>query len=99
MKSAHESLLLGLSEQDFQLFRHHPIMGAYLEYLGDQIEAFRTATMDLVENGKYDQLDVIRGRLLTLRELQNLSLGDIQAFYRQPETEENGTAADQGRTG
>jgi hypothetical protein len=32
------------------------------------------------------QADTIRGRLLTLRELQNLSLDAIQNFYRQEDT-------------
>jgi hypothetical protein len=57
--------------------------------LGDQIEAFRTAAADLLEAGALDsQKDVIRGRLMTLRELQSLSLGAIKNFYRQADTEE-----------
>ena len=82
----HESLLLELSEQEFQQFRHHPLMAAYLRYLGDQVEAFRTAAADLVEAGNLVSLEVIRGRLSTLRELQNLSLDDIRGFYRQEDT-------------
>lgn len=99
MRPAHESLLLEISEETFHQFCHHPIMAAYLNYLGDQVEAFRTAAADLLEAGHLDrQADVLRGRLLTLRELQNLSLDDIRNFYRQEGTEENdGTQADQGR--
>ena len=93
MKPPHETLLLGLSEQEFQLFRHNPITAAYLLYLGDQVDAFRTAVGDLLEAGQLDrQADVIRGRLLTLRELQNLALDDIRNFYRQEGTEENDVA-------
>ena len=101
MKPPHETLLLGLSEQEFQLFRHNPITAAYLLYLGDQVDAFRTAVGDLLEAGQLDrQADVIRGRLLTLRELQNLALDDIRNFYRQPETEGNdGTETNQGHSG
>jgi hypothetical protein len=89
MRPPHESLLLELSEESYHQFRHHPIMAAYLQYLGDQVEAFRTAAMDLLEAGKLpEQSDVIRGRLLTLRELQNLSLDDIKNFYRHEDTEE-----------
>src|ERR1700677_288275 len=101
MRPAHESLLLGLSEQEFMLWRHNPLTAAYLQYLGDQVEAFRTAAIDLLEAGSLDdQKDVTRGRLLTLRELQNLSLSDIQNFYRQPDTAGNdGTEADQGHPG
>ena len=94
----HETLLLGLSEEEFQLWRHNPITAAYLRYLGDQVEAFRTAAMDLLEAGKLaPQSDVIRGRLLTLRELENLSLGDVQNFYRQEDKAgTDGTTTDQG---
>jgi hypothetical protein len=88
MRPPHESLLLELSEESFNLWRHNPITSAYLQYLGDQVEAFRMAAADLLEAGNLDNTDVIRGRLLTLRELQNLSLGDIRNFYRQEESEE-----------
>ena len=94
----HEQLLLGVSEQEYQLWRHNPITAAYLLYLGDQAEAFRTAAADLLEAGHLlPQADTIRGRLLTLRELQNLSLDAIQNFYRQEDTAGNDAAAtDQG---
>lgn len=96
-RPGHEALLLGLSEQEFQLWRHNPITAAYLRYLGDQIEAFRTAAADLLEAGNLDRSDVIRGRLLTLRELQNLSLDDVQNFYRQEDkVGTDGTTTDQG---
>ena len=90
MRPPHEQLFLELSEQEYHQFRHHPLMAAYLKYLGDQIEAFRTAACDLLEAGRLsEQADVIRGRLLTLRELQNLSLDDIRNFYRQEVTAGN----------
>lgn len=93
----HEVLLLQMSVQEFQLWRHNPITAAYLSYLADQVEAFRTAAADLLESGNLDHPDVIRGRLLTLRELQHLSLDDIHNFYRHEDTEENdGTKTDQG---
>ena len=94
----HESLLLALSEQEWALWRHNPITAAYLLYLQDQTEAFRTAAADLLESGNLaQQADTIRGRILTLRELQTLSLGVIQNFYRHEETEGNDAASpDQG---
>jgi hypothetical protein len=88
MRPAHESLLLGLSEQEYMLWRHNPLTDAYLHYLEDQIEAFRTGAMDLLEAGNLESPELLRGRLLTLRELQNLSLDDIRNFYRQEGTEE-----------
>lgn len=94
-RAAHETLLLELSEQEYNLWRHHPITSAYLKYLGDQIEAFRSAVADLLENGTLNpQAEMIRGRILTLRELQNLSLGDIRNFYRKEEDAGNATAPD-----
>ena len=90
MRPSHESLLIGLSEQEFQLWRHGPITAAYLLYLGDQVEAFRTAAADLLEAGNLaPQADMIRGRILTLRELQTLSLDVIQNFYRHEDTAGN----------
>ena len=98
-RMAHEELLLELSEESYHQWRHSPITSAYLKYLGDQIEAFRTAAMDLLEAGALKDQDMIRGRLATLRELQNLSLDDIKNFYRAADTRENdGTATDQRHT-
>jgi hypothetical protein len=95
-RPAHESLLLELSQDGYNLWRHNPITAAYLLFLKDQVEAFRTAAIDLLEAGTLgSQSDMLRGRIITLRELQNLSLDDIRNFYRQEGTEEtSGTASD-----
>lgn len=99
MRPPHEELLLGLSEQEYMLWRHHPVTAAYLLFLEDQAQSFRTAAMDLLEAGKLaPQADVIRGRLANLRELQTLSLGAIQNFYRQ-EAENGAEQSSQGTTG
>jgi len=89
----HEQLLVSLSEQEWHLWRHNPITSAYLLYLADQAEAFRTAAADLLEGGNLAQFDatcrkllVMRGQMTSFTELQNLSLGDIQNFYRQEDT-------------
>jgi hypothetical protein len=94
----HERLLLDLSAQDWVQWQHHPITAAYLRFLQDQAEAFRTAAADLLEAGTLAaQADMLRGRILNLRELQTLELGDIQRFYRHEVIEaEHGTEADQG---
>ena len=92
----HEQMLTALSEQEYNLWRHNPITSAYLLYLGDQAEAFRTAAADLLEAGTLaPQADTIRGRILTLRELQTLSLDVMQNFYRHEDTVGNdGTTSD-----
>ena len=80
----HENLLLDLSEQEFMLWRHNPITSAYLKYLEDQIEAFRFAAADLLEAGSLPpQAEVIRGRILTLRELQNALARGYQEFLQE----------------
>ena len=89
-RPAHETLFLEMSNQEFHQWRHHPVTSAYLSYLNDQVEAFRTAAADLLEQGRLNsQADELRGRLLTLRELHSLSLTDICGFYRNSDTEEN----------
>ena len=88
----HERLLLDLTEEEFQIWRHHPVTAAYLQYLEDQLTAFRTAACDLLEAGNLDNPDVLRGRMLTLRELSHLTLADIKGFYRNEATEGNDAA-------
>lgn len=99
-RPAHEQLLLEISEETWNLWRHNPITAAYLLFLEDQAQSFRTAAMDLLEAGTLvPQADMIRGRLANLRELQTLSLGAIQNFYRpdnQADEEVNGRQVDQG---
>ncbi len=94
----HEQLLLELAEQDYQQWRHHPITAAYLLYLGDLRAAFRVSAADLLEAGRLaPQADELRGRLLNLHEVQELSLDAIQNFYRQEDNEAvDGIEADQG---
>lgn len=87
----HEYLILQMSEQEWNLWRHSPITSAYLAYLGEQAQAFREAAADLLEAGQLaQQSDMIRGRILTLRELQNLSLDTLQNFYREEATNDTG---------
>ena len=87
-KPSHELLFLQMSEQEYHLWRHHPVTAAYLLYLQEQAAAFRTAAADLLEAGQLAlQADVLRGRILTLRELHSLDLETIQNFYRQEGTD------------
>ena len=80
-----------LSEEAYQLWRHSPITAAYLEFLGDQALNFREGAADMWENGQLDvnspnpmiNANMLRGRVLTLRELHDLKLEDIKAFYSQ----------------
>jgi hypothetical protein len=88
-RPAHETLFLEMSNQEYHQWRHHPVTAAYLLYLDDIIKSFRESSADLLEAGRLiPQADEIRGRLLTLRELHSLDLGDICNFYRQEDKEE-----------
>jgi hypothetical protein len=85
----HETLFLEMSNQEYMQWRHHPVTAAYLLFLNDQTEAFRTAAADLLEAGTLNpQTSDLRGRILTLKELHTLALGDICNFYRQEDKEE-----------
>ena len=84
LRPPHEQRLLQMSEVEYQQWRHQLQTADYLKYLEDLYQVFRTSVADLLEAGTLDrQAEVIRGRLLTLRELQDLKLSDIQRFYRQ----------------
>lgn len=78
-----------MEDQEFNLWRHNPVTAAYLQYLADLRAALRTAASDLLEAGNLDKPDVIRGRLLILQELHDLTLADIHGFYRHEDTEGN----------
>ena len=94
LRPAHETLFLEMSAQEYHLWRHHPVTAAYLLYLNDLIGSFRESAADLLESGRLSpQADELKGRLLTLRELHSLDLGDICNFYRQEEKEERNADA------
>lgn len=98
MMETQKSLFLEIKDADFQMWRHNPITSAYLRFLDDQAANFRNAAADLFEAGQLDttrtdalNANVIRGRILALRELHALTLEELQGFYRQDEGENEGT--------
>ena len=88
-------ILEEMNEETFQQWRHHPVTAAFLEFLGDQAMNFREVAMDLWEDGLLDpnspnpqiNANMVRGRVLTLRELQTVALEDIKTFYSQGDQE------------
>lgn len=84
-----KELFSEMSPETFALWTHSPITAAYLAFIEDQIANWREAAADLVEMGVLKvgadipdhNLDSMRGRLATLRELRGISLADIQRFY------------------
>lgn len=89
MKHDAKTTMLELSEQEFRMWQHSTITAAFLQFMDDQIAAFREIGMDLLEAGAFRQNDphedrnpdVVRGKLLALKELRQISLDRIQGFY------------------
>jgi hypothetical protein len=87
------SVLCEIKEQEWMLWQHNPITAAYLQFMDDQIAAWRELGMDLLEGGAFRlgdpsadrNPDVVRGQLLAARGLRGITLGQIQAFYADQE--------------
>lgn len=88
---SHEEVLMDLGEQEWQQWRHSPITAAFLGFLRDRLELCRQNASDLVYLGAYDiaaqqpdrNPNVMRGQMLTLDELQQITIEAIQGFYRE----------------
>lgn len=81
--------LEGLTEADFQVWKHHPVSKLYLKYLGDYRAMLIRELLGRWEGGTLtlDTEKEIRGRTVTLAELAELQFASIQKFYE----EENAT--------
>lgn len=84
----------GISEADFQIWKHHPVSKIYLRYLADYRAMLLKELLAQWENGVLvlDTEKEIRGRTLTLADLVDLQFASIQKFY-QTEEDDEGTAA------
>jgi hypothetical protein len=82
----------GISEADFQVWKHHPVSKLYLKYLGDYRAALLRELLERWEAGSLvlDTEKEIRGRTMTLADLVELKFASIQTFYQRPE-EDNAT--------
>ena len=89
-------LLMEMDAASYIQWRHHPITAAVLQFLDDQIGAWRELAADIVENGWFDPTakeeglnpNVVRGKIAAARELRDLQLAAIQGFYSQGSTED-----------
>lgn len=81
--SGNKSIILELTDSQYQLWRHQPITAAFLQYLQDQAGAFRRDLLYRWENGHLTDNDSseIRGIVRILDELTNLPLRVIYEFY------------------
>lgn len=82
----------GLTDADFNVWKHHPVSKVYLRYLTD----YRTMLLrNVLERWEAGALTLetekeIRGRTLTLAELVELNFASIEKFY-QTDEEDNAT--------
>ena len=101
-----KELFAEMSQESWASWQHSPITKAFFDFLEAQHADWRQIAADLVEYGHLkpgaeheDQnIDVVRGKLATLRLLRGIGLSDIQRFYgveKEPdaveEIEEPGT--------
>ena len=79
-----------ISAEAFAQWKHHPVTRAFLQFLGDQADNWREAALLMWEEGRMDPMhqhpdvnsNVMRGRVLALRELTEISHSDIEDFYK-----------------
>jgi hypothetical protein len=84
----------GLTEADFNVWKHNPVSKVYLKYLGDYRAMLLQDLLARWEAGAItlDTEKEIRGRTMTLAELVELQFASIEKFY-QTEEENEGTPA------
>jgi hypothetical protein len=93
-------LIFEIDETQFQLWRHERISAAFLQFVEDQIAEFRELAAICVEHGYFTRgdahedrnPDVVRGKIIALKQLHNLSLMDIQRFYKPDDADESAPA-------
>lgn len=89
LTAARRRILVEMDAEAFKLWQHNPVTAAFFQYLLDLVDDFRATAADLLENGLYEvhaqhpdkNPDVVRGRILTLRDLHQITLEDIQGLY------------------
>ncbi len=75
-----------VTEQDFNLWRHHPVTALVLRYLADYREALIVDHVAAWQAGNLDPTRdaEIRGRVISCAELAELKLDAIAQFYDWP---------------
>lgn len=96
--------LLDMTATEFKLWQHNPVTAAYLQFQADLIDDWRRLAADLLEAGAFHlhdphedkNPDVVRGRILAVRNLHQIKLEDIQGFYgKEPPVSEDEPAQSQ----
>jgi hypothetical protein len=84
-----DTVLLEITPQEWMLWQHGPITAAFLQFQDDQIAVWRELAADLLEAGAFHSgethedrnPDVVRGKLIAMRNLRGITLEAIQGFY------------------
>lgn len=80
---------IGISESDYQLWRHHPVSKVFLQYIQDYRDTLKREAVDRWESGALKLVDEqeMRGRVLVCSEMADLSFESIRSFYEGEKTE------------
>lgn len=89
--------MLNIGEQEFRLWQHSPITAGFFQFMIDQVAVWRELAADFVEAGAFtpgarpeDQNpDVVRGKILAVRELHQITLQTIQGAYGKETPDED----------
>lgn len=91
--AAKRETMLSIGEQEFRLWTHNPITAGFFQFMDDQIRVWRELAADLVEAGAFtpgarpesNNPDVVRGRILAVRELRDITVQTIhEAYGKEP---------------
>lgn len=90
----------GLTEGDFQVWKHHPVSKLYLKYLDDYAMLLGRELLDrwLAGHITLETEKELRGRILTLTDLVELQFTSIEKFYQTEEKNEGTSTQVQPKT-
>lgn len=79
----------GISEQEYQLWRHHPVTELFRRYLSDQrAHLLAVAQQQWLDNAEIVDAQTLRGQILTLGDIADLPFASLYAAYQEEGTED-----------
>jgi hypothetical protein len=91
-----------IGAQEFMLWMHSPITAGFFQFLADSLVAARESAADFVEGGAVREmgmptaasLERLRGEILLLRQLHQITVQNIHEFYgKEPPSEDQADQA------
>lgn len=82
-----EPIVSGITEQDFKLWKHHPVSKVVTQYFADYRDALvKQHVAEWLAGKTEDARDLeIRGRVAQLDDIAELGFASMVNFYPQPE--------------